>query len=160
MSKRQRQPKEEVVVKPVKSKAHGGPVIQLRRDGPVAMHRQMTEQLREAIRDGTYKQGERIPAEPELAARYEVSRITARQAVMQLVREGLVVRRQGKGTFVSAATVQHDLLGLRGIYAELGGNLHVNGSARAPQVTGGFELLRGSLMLHPPPPARRTSQRS
>ena len=35
----------------------------------------------------------------------------------------------------------------RGIYAELGGNLHVNGSARAPQVTGGFELLRGSLML-------------
>jgi translocation and assembly module TamB len=35
----------------------------------------------------------------------------------------------------------------RGIYAELGGNLNVNGSARDPQVTGGFELLRGSLML-------------
>jgi translocation and assembly module TamB len=35
----------------------------------------------------------------------------------------------------------------RGIYAELGGNLHVDGCARNPQVTGGFELLRGSLML-------------
>jgi translocation and assembly module TamB len=35
----------------------------------------------------------------------------------------------------------------RGIYAELGGNLHVDGSARDPRVTGGFELLRGSLML-------------
>jgi translocation and assembly module TamB len=35
----------------------------------------------------------------------------------------------------------------RGIYAELGGNLHVNGSARDPQVTGGFSLLRGSLLL-------------
>ncbi len=35
----------------------------------------------------------------------------------------------------------------RGIYAELGGNLHVDGSARDPQVTGGFQLLRGSLML-------------
>ena len=35
----------------------------------------------------------------------------------------------------------------RGIYAELGGNLHVSGSARDPQVTGDFELLRGSLML-------------
>ena len=35
----------------------------------------------------------------------------------------------------------------RGIYAELGGNLHVNGSARDPQVTGEFELLRGSLLL-------------
>src|ERR1700722_19737335 len=34
----------------------------------------------------------------------------------------------------------------RGVYAELGGDLHVNGSARDPQVTGGFELLRGSLM--------------
>jgi translocation and assembly module TamB len=35
----------------------------------------------------------------------------------------------------------------RGIYAELGGNLHVDGSARDPQVTGDFELLRGSLLL-------------
>jgi translocation and assembly module TamB len=35
----------------------------------------------------------------------------------------------------------------RGIYAELGGNLHVNGSARDPQVTGGFDLLRGSFTL-------------
>ena len=35
----------------------------------------------------------------------------------------------------------------RGIYAEVGGNLHVAGSARDPQVTGGFDLLRGSLAL-------------
>jgi translocation and assembly module TamB len=35
----------------------------------------------------------------------------------------------------------------RGIYAEVGGNLHVSGSARDPQVTGGFDLLRGSLAL-------------
>ena len=35
----------------------------------------------------------------------------------------------------------------RGMYAELGGNLHVSGSARDPQVTGGFDLLRGSLTL-------------
>ena len=35
----------------------------------------------------------------------------------------------------------------RGIYAEFGGDLHVSGSARDPQVTGGFDLLRGSLAL-------------
>jgi translocation and assembly module TamB len=35
----------------------------------------------------------------------------------------------------------------RGIYAEVGGNLHVSGSARDPQVDGGFDLLRGSLAL-------------
>ena len=52
--------------------------------------------------------GDRLPTEPELAARHDVSRITARQAVMQLVREGLVVRRQGKGSFVAEPPVHHE----------------------------------------------------
>lgn len=96
-----------------------GKAVKLRRDGPVAMHRQLAQHLRDAIHGGTYKQGDRIPTEPELTARFQVSRITARQAVMQLVREGLVARRQGKGTFVTALPVQHDLIALRGLYDEL-----------------------------------------
>jgi GntR family transcriptional regulator len=95
------------------------PASTLRRDSPVALHRQLTQHLRGAIAAGRYKQGDRIPTEPELAHAHQVSRITARQAVMQLVREGLVVRRQGKGTFVTAPPVQHDLVGLRGFYDEL-----------------------------------------
>jgi translocation and assembly module TamB len=46
---------------------------------------------------------------------------------------------------ISAAS--HIFVRGRGVYAELGGDLHVSGSAREPQVTGGFDLLRGSLTL-------------
>ena len=91
----------------------------MRRDSPVAMHRQLAQQLRQAIAGGGYRPGDRLPTEPQLAARHAVSRITARQAVMQLVREGLVVRRQGKGSYVAEPPVHHDLVDLRGIYDEL-----------------------------------------
>jgi GntR family transcriptional regulator len=91
----------------------------LNRDSPIALHRQLAQRLREAIYGGTYKQGDSIPTEQALMAQYQVSRITARQAVMQLVTEGLLVRRQGKGSFVSAQPVQHPLIDLRGFYDEL-----------------------------------------
>jgi GntR family transcriptional regulator len=93
--------------------------VKLRRDSHVAMHRQLAQQLRQAIAGGGYRPGDRLPTEPELAERHAVSRITARQAVMQLVRERLVVRRQGKGSFVAEPPVHHDLVDLHGIYDEL-----------------------------------------
>ena len=91
----------------------------LDRNSPIALHRQLAQQLRDAIAAGTYAQGDRIPTEPELMKRYGVSRITASQAVIQLVNEGLLVRRQGKGTYVTAAPVRHALVDLRGFYDEL-----------------------------------------
>jgi len=94
-------------------------VVPLSRDSPIAMHRQLAQRLREAIVSGKYKNGAKLPTEPQLIHRYDVSRITARQAVDALVREGLVVRQQGKGTFVSGPVVHHDLLELRGLYDEL-----------------------------------------
>lgn len=93
--------------------------MKLRRDSHIAMHRQLAQQLRAAIAGGALRPGDRLPSEPELASRSRVSRITARSAVMQLVREGLVVRRQGKGSFVAEPPVHHDLVDLRGIYDEL-----------------------------------------
>ncbi len=117
----------------------------LRRDSPIAMHRQLAQRLRVAIADGTYKPGERIPPEPEIAAQFGVSRITARQALMQLVRELLLVRRQGKGTFVAEAPVQHDLVDLHGIYDEL--------VARGVNPT--TEILEFGEILPPPHVAER-----
>ncbi len=58
--------------------------------------------LRDEIHAGVYRQGDQLPTEPELMRRFGVSRITISQALRDLVAEGLVIRRQGKGTFVSS----------------------------------------------------------
>ena len=122
-----------------------GKVVQLSRDSPVAMHRQLAQQLRDAIGAGTFQAGDRIATEQELGSRYGVSRITARQAVLQLVSEGLLVRRQGKGTFVTTPPVRHDLLELRGFFDEL----------VARGVNPEIELLEFGQRLPPPRVAQR-----
>ena len=63
-------------------------------------YQQVYVALRGWIADGTLKAGSRLPTEPELCVAFEVSRITVRRAVDDLVSEGLVSRRQGSGTFV------------------------------------------------------------
>jgi GntR family transcriptional regulator len=57
--------------------------------------------LRQSIAEGEYRPGDRLPSESELAERFEVSRLTLREAVRGLVTEGYVTRRQGLGTFVT-----------------------------------------------------------
>ncbi|MDR2023338.1 MAG: UTRA domain-containing protein [Hungatella sp.] len=62
------------------------------------------EQLKDAIKDDIkakiYCLGERIPSEAALEEKYRVSRITVRRAVKELCEEEILVRKQGKGTFV------------------------------------------------------------
>ncbi len=59
------------------------------------------------LQAGEWKPGELIPSEIELAARFRVSQGTVRKAVDELAGENLLVRRQGKGTFVATHTEQH-----------------------------------------------------
>jgi len=49
---------------------------------------------------GEFAPGEQIPTEKDLCETYQVSTITARQAILNLVNEGLIIRRQGKGSFI------------------------------------------------------------
>lgn len=51
-------------------------------------------------------EGERLPAEPELCKQYNVSRITLRHAISDIIQEGLLVREQGRGTFRTSATTE------------------------------------------------------
>ncbi|MBU3830274.1 MAG: GntR family transcriptional regulator [Candidatus Limosilactobacillus merdavium] len=69
-------------------------------------------QLRENIEDGKWKVGERIPAERELANQFSVSRMTLRQAIQELVDEGILERRVGSGTFVANRKVQERMSGV------------------------------------------------
>lgn len=57
--------------------------------------------------------GQQLPTEQQLIDNFNVSRGTVRRAVQQLVEEGLLVRRQGKGTFVAPAQLVHPLDRLR-----------------------------------------------
>lgn len=65
------------------------------------LYRQIKDLLLEGLRSGEWRPGEAIPSEIELAARFRVSQGTVRKAIDELAAENLLVRRQGKGTFVA-----------------------------------------------------------
>jgi GntR family transcriptional regulator len=66
------------------------------------LYRQIKDLLTARLDAGEWKPGETIPSEIELAARFQVSQGTVRKAVDELATENLLVRRQGKGTFVAS----------------------------------------------------------
>lgn len=67
---------------------------------PLPLYHQVAGILRQRVANGEYPAGERLASEDELAAEFTVSRATIRQAVGALVSEGIVVRKQGSGTYV------------------------------------------------------------
>lgn len=72
----------------------------LKQDAITPLYVQLMEELETSIRNGVYKPGDKIMTEAEMAKEYGVSLITVRKAVGSLMEKGLVVRKQGKGTFV------------------------------------------------------------
>jgi GntR family transcriptional regulator len=71
------------------------------RDKAIPLYYQLETILRNKITSGDYSPDVPLPSEDALAEEYEVSRITVRQALSSLEKDGLVIRQRGKGTFVS-----------------------------------------------------------
>jgi GntR family transcriptional regulator len=67
---------------------------------PIPLYHRVNAVIRQRVADGAYPPGSKIPTEDELVAEFGVSRATVRQAVGALVDDGVVSRRQGRGTFV------------------------------------------------------------
>src|SRR5512141_1032617 len=65
------------------------------------LYQQIKALITQSLQSGEWKPGELIPSEVELATRFKVSQGTVRKAIDELSAENLVMRRQGKGTFVS-----------------------------------------------------------
>lgn len=77
--------------------------------GEKALYLQIKDIYREKILSGELKNGDRVDSEMEIQKRYGVSRITARQAILDLEKEGMVNRGRGKGTFVTWSTTGNAL---------------------------------------------------
>lgn len=74
-------------------------------DSIIPLYEQVADLLRKDIRSGVFDSSKKLPTEGELAEKYGISRITVRHAVSELVQEGLVERKQGKGTFICQAVM-------------------------------------------------------
>jgi GntR family transcriptional regulator len=81
-------------------------MIGLSRQSKLPLYQQLYDILRGELARGEWKPGDILPAESELMLRFQVSRITVRQVLDMLVRDGLIYRQQGRGTFVAHPTIE------------------------------------------------------
>ncbi|NJD27969.1 MAG: GntR family transcriptional regulator [Chloroflexi bacterium] len=84
-----------------------------------ALYAQVAERLRERLASGEFKPGDRLPGEFQLSNEYRVSRVTIRAALAALEREGLIVKRQGLGSFVRTARARQVLARLETLDSSL-----------------------------------------
>ena len=75
---------------------------------------QLADAILQAVKEGEFKGGEKIPSEEELRKLYGLSRVTVRTAIDSLVSQGILVKKQGKGTFVTVPIVESNTEHLRG----------------------------------------------
>jgi len=75
--------------------------LELSKKSAVPIYEQIRRSIVRLIEEGQLRPGELLPSENELAATYNISRMTARNAINELTRDGLVIRVPGKGTFVA-----------------------------------------------------------
>ena len=81
------------------------------KSSPIPVYYQLKNDFIKKIANGVWKTGECISSERELCEIYGVSRMTIRQAIGELVQEGILTRKKGKGTFVCEQKVnQKDMM--------------------------------------------------
>ena len=77
-------------------------------------YQKVYQQLRQDILTGKYKNGDLLPSENVLAATFGITRVTVRQALEKLVKEGYILKQQGKGSIVQSERQSLGLLSFRG----------------------------------------------
>jgi GntR family transcriptional regulator len=86
----------------------------------VPLYQQIKDTLRASILNGEYPPHSRVPSESELQEMFEVSRITIRQALGDLQKEGLIFKVHGKGSFVSQPKAVQNITSLQGFAEAMG----------------------------------------
>ena len=91
------------------------------------LYQQIKLLITQSLIAGEWGPGEAIPSELELAQRYQVSQGTVRKAITEMALENLLVRHQGKGTFVASHTEERRKYHFLRIYPDKGGRIHSEG---------------------------------
>ncbi|GGF29365.1 GntR family transcriptional regulator [Halobacillus andaensis] len=82
------------------------------KQSPLPIYYQIEEELKQRIKNKEFKTYDMIPSERELSETFDVSRMTVRQAITNLVNEGVLYREKGRGTFVAEEKIEQPLQGL------------------------------------------------
>jgi len=84
----------------------------INKNSPVPIYHQLEEYIKQQIEAGILEEEAVIPSEREYAERFQISRMTVRQAINNLVSEGYLKRQKGRGTFVNKKKVEQELQGM------------------------------------------------
>lgn len=98
------------------------------RNSPTPLYCQLKDALLDLIQGGSFKKGDVIPTERLLGEQFQVSRITVRRAIDELVREGYLTTQQGRGTFVARTKIQRPMARLASFSAATTEEGHQPGS--------------------------------
>jgi GntR family transcriptional regulator len=89
-------------------------------DSNIPYYLQLIDILKEKVQFGSWVPGDQIPGEQDLCEIYGVSRTVVRQALLELELEGVIIRRKGKGTFISPPKISEGLVQkLTGFYQDM-----------------------------------------
>ncbi|NMC77820.1 MAG: GntR family transcriptional regulator [Chloroflexi bacterium] len=91
----------------------------LNRNVPLPLYYQLREALREAIEQGEFSDSNPLPTEDELMREFQVSRTTVREALRGLMELGIIVKKQGVGSFVASEKISEILPGLVSFSTEM-----------------------------------------
>lgn len=84
----------------------------INKNSPVPIYHQLEEYIKQQIENGLLMEEAVIPSEREYAQTFQISRMTVRQAINNLVTEGYLKRQKGRGTFVNKKKVEQELQGM------------------------------------------------
>jgi GntR family transcriptional regulator len=93
--------------------------MKLKREAPTPLYLQLKNALVADIDTGRYKPHERLMSERELGEKFQVSRMTVRQALTEMTREGILYTQAGKGTYVSEPKIKQELETLTGFSQDM-----------------------------------------
>ncbi|MDR3708712.1 MAG: GntR family transcriptional regulator [Capsulimonadaceae bacterium] len=114
--------------------------------GAAPKYVQLADHLRKQIKRGTLKPGDRLPSQAELKAQYGISQATMERLHASLEQEGLIVRRQGSGTFVAPPPerIRTGIVGVTGVGFLVDRSfywMHILEGIRSVATPAGFQIM-------------------